>query len=106
MLDPLDESDETDVTSRWGDPERDLPRVPSVDVDESDVDPEVQATFWRSVFLANVAVFALTVGPMVAYFRGWWRIGAVAVALGVIMVFRIYQHYRAFQRQHGDEQNA
>ncbi|SDZ89534.1 hypothetical protein SAMN04488065_1069 [Haloplanus vescus] len=106
MLDPFDEPDDTDATPQLGNPEHDLPKTPSVDVDESDADPEVKETFWRSVFLTNVAIFALTVGPMVAYFRGWWTVGAAAAVLGAIMLFRVYQHYRAFERHQDDERNA
>ncbi|WP_435069383.1 DUF7322 domain-containing protein [Haloplanus sp. C73] len=106
MLGPgPDDLEEPNSGSRWGDPEHDLPpQAPSID--EADVDDEIRMTFWRSVLLANVALFALTVGPMLAYFRGRWTVGAVAVALGVVMVLRIYQHYRAFERRHDDERNA
>ncbi|WP_181861595.1 DUF7322 domain-containing protein [Haloplanus salinus] len=104
MFDPWpDEPEETNPESRWGDPERDLPRIPEPAVAEKDVDPEILETFWRSVVLANVALFGLSLGPMLVYFRGWWLWGGGAVALGALAGHRVYQHYRAFERRHGDD---
>jgi hypothetical protein len=103
VLDPWpDEPEEPNPESEWGNPERDLPRVPTPSVDEEDVDPEILETFWRSVVLANVALFGLALGPMLVYFRGQWLWGAAAVALGAVTGVRVYHHYRAFQRRHVD----
>jgi hypothetical protein len=103
VLDPWpDEPEEPNPESEWGNPERDLPRVPTPSVDEADVDPEILETFWRSVVLANVALFGLALGPMLVYFRGQWLWGAAAVALGAVTGVRVYHHYRAFQRRHVD----
>jgi hypothetical protein len=97
---------EADPESRWGDPERDLPRVPTPDTDETDVDPDILETFWRSVLLANVAVLGVTLGPMLVYFRGQWLLGLAAVAVGAITGLRVYQHYRAFEARHDGESEA
>ncbi|WP_338741616.1 DUF7322 domain-containing protein [Haloplanus salilacus] len=97
---------EVDPESRWGDPEQDLPRIPTPDTDETDVDPEIMETFWRSVLLANVAVFGFALGPMLVYFRGQWTLGLAAVAVGAVAGVRVYQHYRAFETRHGEEGEA
>jgi len=111
-LDPWpDEPEEPDPgpdpESRLDDPERDLPRIPTPDTDESDVDPDILATFWRSVLLANVALFCAALGPMLIYFRGQWAAGFASVGVGTVAGLRLYQHYRAFEERHGDgERNA
>jgi len=112
-FDPLEEGGEDE--SPWdlgsdlgGNPESDLPGVPeapSPDTDESDVDPELLATFWRSVLLANVALGGVAVGPMLVYFEGMWVVGSAAVVVGVLAALRVRQHRRAVERM-GDERNA
>jgi hypothetical protein len=94
---------EPEPESRWGNPEDDLPRIPTPDTDETDVDPEILETFWRSVLLANVAVLGVALGPMLIYFRGQWLFGLGAVAVGVIAGLRVYQHYRAFTSRHAGD---
>jgi hypothetical protein len=101
VFDPWpDEPEEPNPESGWGDPEQDLPRVPTPDTDESDVDPEILETFWRSVVLANISLFGLALGPMLVYFRGQWLWGGAAVALGPVTGLRVYHHYRPFERRH------
>lgn len=103
----LEESDERAPESRWGDPERDLPEVPKApkpSVAESNVDPEFAMLWWRSVFLANVAVAGVSLGPMLVYFRGMWIAGVGATLLGLAALFRTYQHYRSVQSDR--ERNA
>ncbi|AZH24861.1 DUF7322 domain-containing protein [Haloplanus aerogenes] len=103
MFDPWpDEPEEPNPESRWDDPERDLPRDLTPDIDEEDVDPEILETFWRSVVLANIALFGLSLGPMLVYFRGQWLWGGAAIALGAVAGLRVYHHYRAFQDRHVD----
>lgn len=101
------EPDEFDPVDRWGSPEDDLvdvPTAPSPDVDEEDVDPELLALWWRSVVLANVALGGVAVGLMVIGFRGMWRLGLAGIAFGLLAGFRLYQHYRAFERRkQGDD---
>lgn len=104
-----DEPDELDPESRWGDPERDLPRVPSAPkptTREADVDPDVLETFWLSVLLANVAVFGLSLGPMLIFFRGMWLWGGASMALGAVCLLRVYQHYRAFEARRADDEDG
>lgn len=98
--------DEPDPEERWGSPEEDLPRVPSAptpDVEETDVDPELLTTWWRSVALANLALGAVAIGLMLIVFRGRWLVGGGAVVLGLLAGGRLYQHYRAFERERATE---
>ncbi|MFD1634922.1 DUF7322 domain-containing protein [Haloplanus ruber] len=75
------------------------PAAPTPDIDPSDVDPEVQGLFWRSVLMANVAVFCLAFGPMLIGFRGQWRTGLGLVLVGAVAGLRVYHLYRTFQRR-------
>jgi hypothetical protein len=75
----------------------DPPTAPSPDTDPSDVDPEIRGLFWRSVLMANVAVFCLAFGPMLAFFRGQWTVGAGVVLIGLLAGLRVYHLYRIFQ---------
>lgn len=62
------------------------PDIPSVSVpDTSDVDvpPAMARMFWRVVIAVNIGVLAVSLGLMVGYFRGQWRLGGAAVVLGV-----------------------
>lgn len=106
-IDPFtDDPDGSKPEARWDDPGSNVPQVGSSDGDGPDVDPEVATTFWRSVLLANVALFAVAVGPMLVYFRGRWTVGVAAVVIGAITGLRVYQHYRAFAEDRDDERNA
>jgi hypothetical protein len=96
------EPDEFDPVERWGDPSESLPEVPSApepEVEASDVDPELQGLWWRSVALANVAVGGVAVGLMVVAFRGMWTVGLAGILLGLFAAVRVYHCYRAFQER-------
>ncbi|MFC7204259.1 hypothetical protein ACFQJC_12100 [Haloferax namakaokahaiae] len=97
-----------DAESRWGNPEYDLPNIPSVRIpsiepnpeeDEfsADVAPEQMKLFWGSVFLANVALAGLSLGPMLIYFRDEWLFGGGALALGIVSLARLYTMYREYE---------
>lgn len=104
--DLFEEPDEYDPESEWGDPERELPRVPEAPkpaLSEADVDPEFTMLWWRSVLLANVAVAGLGIGPMLVYFRGMWLAGGGAMLLGLVALLRTYQYYRSVRE---GERNA
>ena len=108
MFDPLDEDDELDP---WPDepaepdPEpdvessvEDLAAVPEVSVpDTDDVDAETRTAFWASVLLANGAVLLVSLGPMLAYFRGQTLVGAGLFAGGCLLFVRLYLYYRSFR---------
>ncbi|QOS11013.1 hypothetical protein DEQ92_04500 [Haloferax sp. Atlit-6N] len=107
-----------DPEARWGNPEKELPtiprvRIPGEDADEDsdgesdgddapefspDVNPEVARLFWASVVLANVGLAGVTVGPMLAYFRGDTLLGAGLFLFGVVVLARVYSVYREFKR--------
>ena len=79
------------------DAEREL--APSVDVpDESDADPQLQRQFWLLVVVFNVAVMAVSVGAMLAVFRGQWDTGGSLVAGGAILAGYGYFKYRVYTR--------
>jgi hypothetical protein len=100
-FDPFpDDHDVSNPEAKWDDPGSNVPQVGSSDGDGPDIDPEVATTFWRSVLLANVALFGMTLGPMLVYFRGQWAVGVAAVVVGAITGLRVYQHYRAFDDEH------
>jgi hypothetical protein len=82
--------------SKWGDPECDLPRVPEVTTEESDVDPHVFNSFWVSVAFTNVAVFGVSLGAMLWFFRGQ------ALLVGVLAGLRTYASYRSFKNGNGN----
>jgi hypothetical protein len=84
----------------------DPPRAPTPDTDPSDVDPEVRGLFWRSVLMANVAVFCFSFGPMLVAFRGEWRVGAGLAVVGVVAGLRVYHLYRTFRGRSGESTDA
>lgn len=98
------EPDEPDPEARWGNPEEELPTIPEVDVpDAGDADPEVRRAFWAAVVMANVALLLVSLGPMLAVFRGQWRLGGALFAVGVIVFYRLYRHYRSFAADDGGD---
>ena len=94
------------------------PEVPSVDVPgpdegltesltpESDVDPETHRTFWRLVVVIDVALLALTVGPMLIYFEGDWRRGLAMVSLGLLVSAYGLRTYRGYMAEDAGNQDA
>lgn len=91
------EPDEPDPEARWGNPEQELPTIPEVDVpDGSDAEPAVSRAFWAAVVMANVALLLVSLGPMLAVFRGQWRLGGALFVVGVVVFYRLYRHYRSF----------
>lgn len=81
------------------DPSEDLP-------DPSSVDPDVSRPFAVAVGYANVALFGVSLGLMLIGFRGEWRWGGTAVAVGVFAAVRVYQTYRAFERDRTDAEGT
>ncbi|WP_232687509.1 DUF7322 domain-containing protein [Halobacterium zhouii] len=73
--------------------------APSVDVpDGSNADPQLRRQFWFLVVVFNVALLALSVGLMLAAFRGRWNDGLTGVAAGVILFGYGYYRYRTITR--------
>ncbi|SEH39100.1 hypothetical protein SAMN05192561_101458 [Halopenitus malekzadehii] len=77
-------------------------RFPEPDVDDlgagSDLDPRTHRTFIVCVLLSNVALFCVSLGVMLVYFRGQWSIGLGVVGVGVLAGIRTVQHYRSWQQ--------
>lgn len=104
-----DEPDEPDPEARWGSPEDDLVSVPSVADGDPDaegagieVDGEIAKFFWVSVIYANVALGGVAIGLLLVGFRGQLTIGGVAIAVGILALYRTYDVYRRY-REHVDE---
>lgn len=91
-----DEPDEENPESHWGDPERDLPKVPEVRTPGSDssADPELVKLFWASVIAANVGLLGVSLGLLLVFFEGDWTYGGLSVAVGAFGFLRTYTYYR------------
>ena len=104
-----EEPEEKNPEDRWGNPEEKLsiePEPPSVSVpqtDDANADPELLRTFWASVVLANVALAGVTVGPMLIYFRGQWKLGGLLVVIGLFCFARTYSIYAEFRDRENDD---
>jgi hypothetical protein len=97
----------------WEDAEPDPPSlgpdVPSVDVPEVDVpavdseasgvdvDAETARGFWRLVLVFDVALLALSLGPMFIYFQGNWRRGGLLLGFGLCTFLYGVARYREFR---------
>jgi hypothetical protein len=89
------------VPDEQSDAEREL--APSVDVpDESDADPRLQRQFWLLVLVFNVALMALSVGAMLAVFRGQWDTGGSLVGAGTVLTAYGFYKYRVYSRADAD----
>ncbi|QHS17132.1 DUF7322 domain-containing protein [Halopenitus persicus] len=77
-------------------------RFPEPDADDfglgADLDPRTYRTFIICVLLSNVALFCVSLGAMLVYFRGQWSIGLGLAGLGVLAGIRTLQHYRSWQQ--------
>ena len=60
---------------------------------------EVASLFWKLVVVFNVALLALSLGPMFAYFRGDTDLGLQLTAAGLILFAYGYFRYRKFLRE-------
>lgn len=90
------------------------PETPSVDVPEvdvytpdtltpgEDVDRETYRLFWRLVIVFDVALLALSLGPMFVYFRGNWRRGLTLFVFGALVFAYGVARYREFRRSDED----
>jgi hypothetical protein len=106
----------SDDESTYGEPDEfdpleDIgPDVPEVEIPEPrdttevDVPAEVAGTFWRLVFLVDVAGITLSLGLLFIYFRGEWGRGLALVALGVASLGYGYLLYRRYRRDESPAQ--
>jgi hypothetical protein len=71
---------------------------PAEGLRDVDVPDYVRTYFWRTVLVVDYALAAVSLGPMVAYFRGELRLGLGITASGVFAFGYAYLLYRQFQR--------
>jgi len=86
-------------------PEEPAPPDPgaAAEAKASRTDPEVAEAFWAAVVLANVGVAGVSVGLLVAGFRGQWALGGGLVAVGAAALALTVRRVRAFRaRNAGD----
>ncbi|PSP83724.1 hypothetical protein BRC96_07865 [Halobacteriales archaeon QS_6_64_34] len=72
----------------------DIPEAP--DPPDGATNSEVTSLFWKLVVVFNVALLALSVGPMLAYFEGRVELGLRVTAVGIIVFGYGYLRYRQF----------
>lgn len=92
------EPDEPDPEEKYA---PDVPSVSIPDTSDADVPQELFTAFWGIVVSVNVGLFAASLGLMLVYFRGQWRLGGGVFALGVVTLAYGYLKYRRYQ-QHND----
>lgn len=68
--------------------------------DASEVDPAFQRAFWGLVLTINIGLFVLVLGLLLVGFRGQYREGGAAAALGVLVLLYAVHNYRAIRREH------
>ncbi|MBX0286090.1 DUF7322 domain-containing protein [Haloarcula salinisoli] len=84
----------------------DVPEAP--DPPEGAANTEVTALFWKLVVVFNIALLALSVGPMLAYFEGQVDLGIRVTVVGAIMAAYGLFRYRQFvtERDSDEESDA
>ncbi|WP_336361223.1 DUF7322 domain-containing protein [Haladaptatus sp. ZSTT2] len=84
-------------------PDTDIgPEIPSVKMpssDVSDIPDDVFRTFWSLVLTFNVALFALSLGAMLMYFRADYWTGGPVFAIGALSLVYGLAKYRAHQNR-------
>jgi hypothetical protein len=96
------DSDGTEHEPEEFDPASLGPDIPSIETGESagasadademaaDVDEELARGFFSAVLLANLGLFALALGALLAYFRGQYTLGGGAMLVGTVALVRTY----------------
>ena len=82
----------------------DVPEAPSAP--DGTGDSEVAALFWKLVVVFNVALLALSVGPMLAYFEGQVERGLQIFLVGVIAFAYGTFRYVQFRRSRTDDEQT
>ncbi len=82
-------------------PEVDIPEPP--DPSSGDAPDGLVRSFWKLVAIFNLALFAVSLGPMLAVFRGEWVNGGAVFFLGVAVFFYGYVRYQRAGEQFGDD---
>ncbi len=83
------------------DPESLGPDPPTVEQPDAaameDVSEDAARLFFGAVVMANVALFALSLGAMLVYFRGDWELGGAALAVGAVATLFLGRFYWQFK---------
>ena len=70
-------------------------------------DSDVAALFWKLVVVFNVALLALSVGPMLAYFEGQVEFGLQVFLVGVIsFAYGTFRYVQFRQGRDGDGESG
>ncbi|WP_331236364.1 DUF7322 domain-containing protein [Natronorarus salvus] len=88
------------------------PRVPDVEPEDHGLTgPEGMSksllrAFWTLVLIAHIGVFGVSVGPMLVYFRGDWRLGGALALLGVFALAHglLYYSRLDFDEMYGEQE--
>ncbi|MFC6756086.1 hypothetical protein ACFQER_04455 [Halomicroarcula sp. GCM10025894] len=64
------------------------------------------ALFWKLVVVFNIALLALSVGPMLYYFEGRVDLGIRVTLAGAIAFAYGYFRYRQFVKQRDSDESA
>jgi len=73
-------------------PEVSVPEAPTPS--ENEVSADLVRAFWKLVAIFNVALLALSLGPMLAFFRGEWVTGGFVFLVGIAFLIHGYLGYR------------
>ncbi|PSQ65459.1 MAG: hypothetical protein BRD24_06895 [Halobacteriales archaeon SW_9_67_24] len=87
-----------DVGALDGELGPDEPSVSIPDTSDADASPELLRAFWGSVFAIKIGVIAATLGALMGYFRGRWRLAGLGIAIGVVALANAYRRYRGYQK--------
>ncbi|MFB6178382.1 MAG: hypothetical protein ABEI77_01500 [Halorientalis sp.] len=85
-------------------PEVDIPQPP--DPSTNDVPDDLARDFWKLVMTFNVALFAMALGPMLAYFRGELVNSVAVFALGVGFLVYGWLNYQSIRKRHRDAEES
>ncbi len=70
------------------------------------VPKHVAVAFWTVVVVVNAAILALSLGPLLIFFRGQWLLGGGLFVLGVALSGLAYWRYRQFRREQAERAEA
>lgn len=72
--------------------------------ENTETDDETVQAFWGAVILANAGLFAVSIGPMLAYFEGRTTLGAALFVVGIVALGRTYYIYRTQSSGEADDE--
>lgn len=97
------EAEDFDATPDLGPTAPEVPVPEAPDSSDADAPDGLKRAFWKLVAVFNVAVFALALGPMLAYFRGDVADGVLVFAVGVAFFAYGLVRYRRTERAFGTD---